>query len=215
MKPLSALKRFVNAKENEATLEALAEVRAYAVENAPELAEAFRTTVPEYLAALEAVGDDAKLARQLLASIKARQGKDSEKRARDVGEAAQEAADKIGHAARWVGDRATLDLAKLLEGALSGKNDFLEFASPNLDPPERIPLAPKGWTVSVPQAPLLRFKALGKRVKGATAYVDKNGLHVRWKTGGLNLRAGHGAKGWAVAVNLPVRAESPVLAEAA
>jgi len=72
--------------------------------------------------------------------------------------------------------------------------------------------------VKVPQEPLFRLKALRATVKNATAYVDKDGLHVRWirnlaqelgwkPAGGLNLVAPPSAKGWTAVVNLPARPE--------
>jgi hypothetical protein len=213
MKPIDALKRFVIAKEDEGTPLALEEIRSYAEENAGELGEAFGKDSEAWTKAIAAV-DNANLPKRILATIKDWKAKASEKRVVDVGQTAQKAADAVGAAAVWEGDRATIDLAALLSGALSAKDELLEFTSPNLDLPSRIPLAPCGWTVRVPQAPLFRFKALKKLAKTATAYVDRSGLHVRWGTGGLNLVASPAAKGWTAVVNLPVRAVAPSLAKA-
>ena len=209
MKPIDALKRFVIAKEDEGTPLALEEIRSYAEENAGELGEAFGKDSDAWKAAIAAVPDNANLPKRILATIKDWKKKASEKRVVDVGQDAQKAADAIGASAVWNGDRATVDLAALLSGALSAKGELLEFLNPNLDA-----LAPAGWTVTVPQEPLIRFKALKNLAKLATAYVDRAGLHVRWATGGLNLVASPAAKGWTAVVNLPVRAEAPSLAKA-
>ena len=218
MKPIDALKRFVIAKEDErlsGNQLAVEEIRAYVAENLDEIAEAFgypgqAQSFRENVSRLE----DENVGKRLLGQIKAHKAKLAEARVVDVGANAQKGADAVGAAAVWEGDRATIDLAALLEGALSARGEIVEFTNPNLDLPSRIPLAPCGWTVKVPQEPLFRLKALKKLAKGASAYVDRAGLHVRWATGGLNLVASPAAKGWTAVVNLPVRAEAPSLAKA-
>jgi hypothetical protein len=42
------------------------------------------------------------------------------------------------------------------------------------------------FTVAIPQAILLDLARLRRR--DVTGFVDVTGLHVRWRTGGLNLR---------------------------
>jgi len=210
MKPIDALKRFVTAKEDErlsGNQLAVEEIRAYVSENLDDIAEAFgypgqAQSFRENVSRLE----DENVGKRLLGQIKAHKAKLAEARVVDVGANAQKAADAVGASATWAGDRATIDLGALLEGALSSRSEFIEFANP------------AGWTVKVPQEPLFRLKALRATVKNATAYVDKDGLHVRWirnlaqelgwkPAGGLNLVAPPSAKGWTAVVNLPARPE--------
>jgi hypothetical protein len=191
VKPIDALKRFILAKSDEATPEALAEIRAYAEENAEELAPAFGLEAAKYQASIEREGDDAKLRTGLLAAIKSAKKKGSEARANALGVAAQKAADAVGAAAAWNGESADIDLGALL-GALSGRGDVVSFVG-------------DGWAATVPQEPLFRLKAL--RLDDAWAFVDAKGLHVRWGSKGcLNLVAAKSAPGWPVVVNLPARA---------
>jgi hypothetical protein len=87
--------------------------------------------------------------------------------------AAQAAAETLASRATWEGDRARIDIVSLLASALTKRQDLLVFTTDD-------------FTVAVYQATLFDLARLRRR--DLTGFVDSNGLHIRWKTGGMNLR---------------------------
>ena len=54
-------------------------------------------------------------------------------------------------------------------------------------------------------APLLDLSKIARARTDLTGFVDKHGIHLRWKTGGLNLRPQDDAKAERIFVHLPAR----------
>ena len=74
---------------------------------------------------------------------------------------------------------------------LTKRNDLLVFTSDQ-------------FTIGVHMAPLFDMAKLKKR--DLTAFVDAKGLHIRWTTGGLNLRPRTDAGADRIVMSLPTRA---------
>jgi hypothetical protein len=166
---LSALRRFINA-----STETPSEIRLYVRENVMELATAFGVTPETILGRIDGVSDDTALAPLLLKNIR---NAEATKRAvkRDArATAAQAAADALAATVTWDGDRASLDIQAVLSQSLTKRSDLLVFACGD-------------FTVAIPQALLLDLARLRRR--DLSGFVDAQGLHIRWKTGGLNLRS--------------------------
>lgn len=174
-KAVTALKAFVLAKQCEEYPSA--EIRAYAEENAAELAPAWGLEPQEWVEKLSSV-HDVDLARKLLKSIKTAQASAHDANKEGRLKAAQSAADAIGAAAVWNGDTVDIDLGALLEGALSAKGDTLVIEEEGMH------------GLVVPMAPLYRLRTETSKAwrRGAWAYVGGGRLHVRWGAkGGLKL----------------------------
>ena len=166
---ISALRRFVNA-----STETPSEIRLYVRENVMELATAFGVTPETILGRIDGVSDDTALAPLLLKNIR---NAEATKRAakRDArATAAQAAADAVAVRTTWDGDRASLNIQALLASSLTKRGDLLVFTCDD-------------FTAAISQASLLDFVRLRRRDLGG--FVDAQGLHIRWKTGGLNLRS--------------------------
>lgn len=170
MKALQHLRRFILAKSNS---EEQHEIREYVRENLEELARAFCVTTGTIETALDNVPDDSSLACKMLETIRRSEAlqRDGRKQARAT--AAQASADALASMARWDGEKVRVDLLSLLSSALTKRNDLLVFTCDD-------------FTIGVYQAALFDLAKLKKR--DVTAFVDAQGVHIRWKTGGLNLR---------------------------
>ena len=166
MQPIDALRRFILAKEDENAPE---EVRAYANENATDIAGALGVSADTLRAGIAGVEDDAQLARRLLAEIDRARNEGREAKTRDRAARAQEAADAVGASTHWRDESAEIDLSALLASALTSRDDLLVFAS-------------DAFTVAVRMRPLFRFRQLRRR--DAWAFVDAHGLHIRWGLAG-------------------------------
>jgi hypothetical protein len=92
---------------------------------------------------------------------------------------------------QWTADTAIVDIGSLMRSALTGRADLLVFTC-------------ETFTVAVFMAPLLDLARVKKT--GMSAFVDTKGLHVRWETGGLNLRPQSEPRAGRIVVNLPARA---------
>jgi len=165
---LTAMRRFI-----EASIETPAEVRLYIGEHLVELAHDLGVTT-EVVNRTLAVCDDAALAATMLDIVKKVQATQRTDRRQGRARAAQAAADTLASRATWEGERVEIDLPALLSTALTKRADLLVFTS-------------EDFTVSVYQGPLLDLKKVKRG--NLTAFLDSEGLHVRWKTGGLNFRS--------------------------
>ena len=166
---LTALRRFIHA--NTETPE---EICLYVREQVTELATAFGVTAETILARVDGTTDDAALAALLLKNIRnaeaSKRALKRDARARD----AQAAAEALAVSTTWDGDRASVNIQALLASSLTKRGDLLVFAW-------------EDFTVAIPQASLLDLARLRRR--DLSGFVDAQGLHIRWKTGGLNLRS--------------------------
>jgi hypothetical protein len=109
---------------------------------------------------------------------------------------AQAAADQLSRSIEWRGDSAHLDLPALLSSALTRRQDFLTFVSDD-------------FTVSIGMATLLDLSRIARVRADLSGFVDAQGLHMRWRTGELNLVSQAGPprrKVIRVTVHLPARA---------
>lgn len=156
------------------------DVHAYALSNAVDIAFSLGIEVPAYLDMLDEQIVAALPARLTRAMKEARKGAKSSREA-----AMQRAADVMGHTIVFAdGNRAALYLAPFLESIVAG--------------PEM--LAFPRWDMAVSLDVLRRFRPQAKRLEWC-AFVDREGLHIRWSravtvpggrkqcNGGLNVRA--------------------------
>jgi hypothetical protein len=188
-KPLRDLKRFIGAKNNE---DERAEIRACALENAAELAVALGVACDSFRAAVAGVEDDEKLASALLGMIKRAERDRLAERVEARALAAQQSADLLGSVAQWEGNAAGVDILSLFASALTRRGEMLVFRS-------------DAFAVAVHMAPLMALANVGK--VDLTAFVDAEGLHVRWNDGkgGIHLRPQTDPDAFKVFVNLCAR----------
>ncbi len=187
MKALSNLRKFIIAKSN---AEEQAEIRLYVHENLHELARDFCVTTSTIVASLENVPDDAALAVRLLETIRRAEAMQRDLRKNNRAKAAQASADAMASMAKWQDGKAYVDLASLLSSALTQRNHLMVFTADD-------------FTVGVYQSPLFDLAKLKK--KNLTAFVDAQGLHIRWPSGGLNLRPQTDNDVDRIVMSLPVR----------
>jgi hypothetical protein len=194
MKALRDLRRFILIKSAEGNP---AEVRAYVTENIDTLASAFRIPAETLMQSLADIRDDGVLAVRLLES--AIGAETLHRQAREVTRLvdAQQSADALAAAIEWKGNAAHLDMISLLASVLTRRQDSLVFTG-------------EDFTVAVSQAALLDLAKIARVRADLTGFVDAQGLHLRWKSGALNLYAQkpepHARKVIRVIVNLPPRA---------
>lgn len=170
MKALRNLRKFVLAKCN---AEEQHEIREYVHENLHELARDFCVTTSTIITALENVSDDAALAVRLLETIRRAEAMQRDLRKNNRSKAAQASADALASMAKWQDGKVYVDLVSLLSSALTQRNHLMVFTADD-------------FSVGVYMSPLFDLAKLRKR--DLTAFVDAQGLHIRWRTGGLNLR---------------------------
>jgi len=189
MKALRDLRRFILAKCNS---EEQHEIREYVSENLYELARDFCVTTGTIVTALENVQDDAALAVRLLETIRRAEALQRDQRKVNRAKAAQASADALASMAKWDGEKEKInvDMISLLSSCLTKRNDLLVFTTDS-------------FTVAVYMSPLFDLAKLRK--KDVTAFVDADGLHVRWRTGGLNLRSQVDAEADRIVMSLPPR----------
>lgn len=168
MKALRELRGFILAKCN---AEEQHEVRLYVAEHLDALASGFHVSPATITSALEAVQDDASLAIRMLETIRRTEALHRERRKTNRAKEAQASADAIGSVAQWDGEQVQVDILSLLSSALTRRNDLLVFSG-------------DGFSVGVRQCVLFDLAKLKRR--DLTAFVDGEGLHVCWSTGGLN-----------------------------
>jgi hypothetical protein len=167
-KALTDLKRFIRANNGD---EERHEIRAYVRENARELGEVFGVSSSQILAGLETEADDGTLLARLVKEIAAVERGHRDQRVEDRTSTAQASADVLGNVAVWEEDRAIVDVVSLLASTITGREDMLIFVADT-------------FAVGIPMAHLFDLRKLGR--VDLTGWVDAKGLHVRWKTGGLN-----------------------------
>lgn len=170
MKALRNLRRFVLAKCN---AEEQHEIREYVHENLHELARDFCVATSTIVTSLEHVTDDAALAVRLLETVRRAEAMQRDLRKNNRSKAAQASAEALASMAKWQDDKVHVDIVSLLSSALTQRNHLMVFVSDE-------------FTVGVYQSPLFDLAKLRKR--DLTAFVDAQGLHIRWTRGGLNLR---------------------------
>jgi hypothetical protein len=195
MKALRDLRRFILAKSN---AEEQHEIREYVQENLCELARDFCVTTDTVAKALEDVQDDASLAVRMLETIRRSEAKQRDLRKVGRSKAAQASAEALASMARWEGEHVHVDIVSLLSSALTKRTDLLVFTSDQFS------------SVGIYMAPLFDLAKLKRQ--DLTAFVDANGLHIRWKTGGLNLRPQLDPSAERIVMALPAKAASVVAA---
>ncbi len=169
MKALAALRKFILVNSD---TENQHEIRLYIQENLHELARDFCVTTDTITDALANVPDDSALAVRMLETVRKAEAKQRDLKKEARARAAQASADALASMASWDGERVRVDLLSLLSSVLTKRQDLLVFTTDD-------------FTVSVYQAALFDLAKLKRR--DLTAFVDAKGVHVRWKTGGLNL----------------------------
>ena len=170
MNSLTTLRKFLLVNRDP---ENVAEIRSYIEEHVLELAHDLGVTTEAIIKTLASVTDDALLATRMLKFVKEAEASRRDLKKEGRTRAAQAAADKLASRAVFDGDRVQLDLRALLSSALTKRDDLIVFTT-------------EDFTISISMAPLFDLARLRRR--DLTGFVDSKGLHVRWKTGGLNLR---------------------------
>lgn len=171
MKALRDLRKFILFKSAEG---AQAEVRAYVIQNIDSLAKAFCVPATTIMDAVEGVHDDNALACKMLETIMRAEHIQRKTRRDRRARSAQTSADVLAKTVRWEGERAIIDMPSLLSSALTRRDDLFVFLG-------------EDFSVAISQAPLLDLAKLQRARVDLTGFVDREGLHLRWKTGGLNL----------------------------
>jgi hypothetical protein len=190
MKALRDLRKFILIKCAEGNQ---AEVRSYVRDNLDTIAYSFNVPAEAIMGALESQQDDGELAARLLETIlRAEEVLRKGQRQRRA-KAAQESATVLASSVQWQGEKACIDMPSLLASALTRRQDMLVFTGDDL-------------TVSIPMAPLLDLSKIARVRADLAGFVDKHGLHLRWKTGALNLRSQVNDKALRIVVHLPARA---------
>jgi hypothetical protein len=192
MRALIDLRRFINAKNTD---EERAEIREYLLANAMELSAAFGVSLRSFQQAVGRVDDDQELSRRVLDNISTTTKQGRHQRQQTRAKVAQQSAGILGAVAIWSDDRAELDVPSLLACVLTRPNDMLVFVSDT-------------FVVGVRMGHLFTLRKLRRR--DLTGWVDANGLHIRWTTGGLNLRPS--TEPHATRVILPLAARSATVA---
>jgi hypothetical protein len=169
MRALRELRRFILVKSSEGNQ---AEIRVFIGENVGAIARDFHVPVRVIIDAVQGVRSDEALATKFLETIARAETLLRQKRKENRARSAQASAEAIGSMAQWDGSKAKVDILSLLASAITRRNDLMVFAF-------------DGGSVAVRQSVLFDLARL-KRAD-LTAFVDSQGLHVVWKSGGLNL----------------------------
>jgi len=183
---LVELRRFILAK---CSPEEQHEIRGYIAEHLQVLASAFHVPPETITTALDAVKDDSSFAVRMLETIRRTGALHRERRRANRARKAQACAEIIGAEAQWDGEKMSVDILALLSLALTCRRDLLIFSG-------------EGFSVGVYQSALFDLAKLKK--KDLTAFVNGDGLQIRWSSGGLNLRPQSDPKAASVVVALPV-----------
>lgn len=189
MKALRDLKRFILIKCAEGNQ---AEVRAYVTDNLDTIAYAFQVPAETIMSALESVHDDRALAEKFLETIMRAEDLLRKARRERRTKGAQESASVLASSVKWNGDKAIVDMPSLLSSVLTRRQDMLVFTCDE-------------FTVSVHMAALLDLSKIARVRADLTGFVDHDGIHLRWKSGGLNLRSQVDPKAEKIFLHLPPR----------
>jgi hypothetical protein len=188
MKALRDLRRFVLVKCAEGNQR---EVRLYVAQNVQRLSSAFHVQPQTLLTATASIKDDGALACKLLETIMRAEGIIRKQRKESRALAAQASATALASYVEWKGERALIDMPSLLSSALTRRNDLLVFTCEG------------EFTVSVYMAPLLDLAKIARARDDLSGFVDREGVHLRWRTGGLNLLSQQDANAERIIVTLP------------
>lgn len=188
MKALRDLRKFILIKSAEGRQK---EVRDFIAANLQRLALAFRVPAQTLIDAIEVTQNDEVLAYRMLEAVIRAEGFVRKQRREKRMLAAQESAHVLARAVTWRGDRAIVDMPALLASTLTGRNDLLVFT------------CGEDFTVSVYMALLLDLAKVSRARIDLTGWVDRHGLHLRWRTGGLNLRSQNDEKASRIVLLLP------------
>lgn len=190
MKALRDLRKFIIAKSNAVEQ---SEIREYVAEHLFDLARAFCVSTETIIRALDNVPDDVALAVRMLETIRKTEALQRDIKKTGRATAAQASADALASMVKWHGEEAHLDMVSLLSSCLTKRNDLIVFTTDS-------------FTVGIYMSPLFDLAKLKKR--DLTAFVDARGLHIRWPSGGLNLRPQVDAHADRIVMALPARASA-------
>jgi hypothetical protein len=175
--PLKELAQLLRVQE-----EGAANVGAFLAANADELAPALGST-PEDLRASVDLHDEV-VAPRVRARLARRREMDQERKALEDAELAMRAATTLGRTVRWTEQGAVLDMDLLLDDVLADRSmKYIAFKGPD-------------FTTAIERDTLARTSSLRRVFIDVAAYVDADGLHVRW-------RGGRGGYNWTPQVVVP------------
>jgi hypothetical protein len=170
--PLRELQQLLRVAE-----EGAHDLGAFLSTHAEELAPALGSSPDDLRAAAEL--PDEVVARRVKARLAARRELDQKQKAQDDAEVARRAASALGGTVRWTEQGAVLDVDLLLGDALADHSKrYIEFTGPD-------------FTTAIERGLLARTALVQRLFIDVAAYLDAEGLHVRWRggRGGYNWRA--------------------------
>ena len=166
MKNLRELQRYVSIQHRD---ERDDEVRAFMSENAELVAGLFGVPVTTITNAVATLPDDADLVRKTLNTIKSKIEKAREAKKDAKVSTAQASATALGSVAFWIDEAVHFDLQSLLASCLTNGKEWLVFQGAD------------GFEVAICMEQLLKLARLDR--EDQTAFVDRQGMHVRWREG--------------------------------
>lgn len=187
MKALRDLRKFILIKSAEGHQR---EIRHYVADNLQRLSIAFRVPPRVLIDAVQGTRDDGALACKFLETILRAEGLIRQQRKEARARAAQASADALASCVQWKNERAMIDKPSLLSSALTRRNDLLVFTC-------------EQFTVGVYMAPLMDLARIARARSDLTGWVDSKAVHLRWRTGGLNLFPQIDPKAEKIIVHLP------------
>lgn len=189
MRSLAELKRFTSHHDND---DDRADVRAYLLAHAGEVAALFGVDAEKIRASVDGVSDDGSLVKRLLSQIDAAQRKQRDEKTNGKIDTAQRSANALAEfSAYWRGAEAHFDFSRVLSEVVTLQRSHVTFIG-------------DGWTTAISMRRLLDIAKL--RREDLSAFVDAKGLHVRFgKVGQLNLWPETAAPSDAIVFPLPVR----------
>jgi hypothetical protein len=170
--PLRELQQLLRVAE-----EGAHDLGAFLAAHADELAPALGSSPDDLRAAVEL--PDEIVARRVRARLRGRRELDQKQKAQEDAEVARRAANALGGTVRWTEQGAVLDVDLLLGDLLADREKkYVEFKGPD-------------FTTAIERGLLARTALVQRLFIDVAAYVDADGLHVRWRggRGGYNWRA--------------------------
>lgn len=186
MKILREFRRFILIKSVQGRH---ADIRSHVFDHIAKLALGFHVSPQTIVDAVDGTSDDQTLALRLLETTLRAEDLLRQQREEDRTKAAQRSANLLAATTQWKGDRAHIDMPYLLS-SLTRRHDLLLFIADQ-------------FTVSVSMALLLDLAKTARVRADLTGFVDAEGLHLRWETGGLDLRSQSDPKANMIVVCLP------------
>lgn len=193
---MDALKTFLRFIATRETDDDRAAVRSYAFNNAETLAASMNVSPETFRESLMLVDDDNELIRQLRTTIERQRTKSRARRNAERINMAQSSASLLASVGKWIGEELHFDLISVLGACVTNPRDLLVFVGEEFE-------------VAIPMRVLIGLDRLDRW--DLRAYVDAEGLHVRWgDRGALNFASRPDP--WAIRITFPLPVRSNIAA---